>query len=186
MELDAAHKEKGKCYNYGKTGHFTNKCRAPKKQWKPVGEGRKLHAANREELPTRNLSMANSEEYVSEPERHYYSVDDTSSDEDWEFGTQPVPDEDDQLAYTRLDVKEAFNYVLITPEPEGTLVSALSIGEGDPEPIAVTIDGFDISDLTTLIHQLLLAEDDTTTRTSKTTLLHPALNPIHREHAMIS
>lgn len=42
MDLDAASrdskKKTGNCYNCGKAGHHSNKCRQPKKQWKPVPE----------------------------------------------------------------------------------------------------------------------------------------------------
>ena len=42
MDLDAASrdtkKKTGNCYNCGKPGHYSNKCRQPKKQWKPVPE----------------------------------------------------------------------------------------------------------------------------------------------------
>ena len=123
--------------------------------------------------------MVNSEEYISKPKRHYKLVDNTNLDKDWEFGTQLVPNKDKNLIYTRLDVKEVFNCVLIILEPKATLVSTLSTGEGDPKPIIVIIDGFNISNLTILVYQLLLVEDNTTIRTSKTTLLYLALNPIY-------
>jgi hypothetical protein len=43
MDLDLASrdskkKKTGNCYNCGKSGHYSNKCRQPKKQWKPVPE----------------------------------------------------------------------------------------------------------------------------------------------------
>ncbi|QLI66783.1 uncharacterized protein G6M90_00g034210 [Metarhizium brunneum] len=42
MELDATKKDnrkEKKCYNCGKPGHFANKCKKPRKEWKPVPEG---------------------------------------------------------------------------------------------------------------------------------------------------
>ncbi|TQV93704.1 pol protein [Cordyceps javanica] len=92
MELDAANKKTFKCYNCGKPGHMANKCKAPKKPWKPVAEGRNVSAASKE-LPVRNISMANSEVYYSPDDCEYdlASVDDTTDEDgDWEFGTQPT------------------------------------------------------------------------------------------------
>lgn len=61
MELDATkpgnNKKNGKCYNCGKTGHFANKCRAPKKEWKPAPEGKKqVNATDKQELEHKNLN----------------------------------------------------------------------------------------------------------------------------------
>ncbi|KAG5950383.1 hypothetical protein E4U58_001672 [Claviceps cyperi] len=62
-ELDAASRENPKTrYSCGLPGHFANKCRAPKKVWRPVAEDRRLNAAIRSNLPTRTVSMASSEE----------------------------------------------------------------------------------------------------------------------------
>ncbi|KAF5133292.1 Retrotransposon-like protein 1 [Metarhizium anisopliae] len=53
MELDATKKDdrkEKKCYNCGKPGHFANKCKKPRKEWKPVPEGGKkqLNATNQQ------------------------------------------------------------------------------------------------------------------------------------------
>lgn len=55
MELDATKKDdkkEKKCYNCGKPGHFANKCRKPRKEWKPVPEGGKkqLNATNQQKV----------------------------------------------------------------------------------------------------------------------------------------
>ncbi len=87
MELGNVNKEKGKtCYNCGKTRHFVNKCRTLKKPQKPVTSNRHLSVANRDELPIRNISMVNSEEYFLDTDR-FAEYDELISDEDWEFGT---------------------------------------------------------------------------------------------------
>jgi Retrotransposon gag protein/Zinc knuckle len=55
MELDATKKDdkkEKKCYNCGKPGHFANKCKKPRKEWKPVPEGGKkqLNATNQQKI----------------------------------------------------------------------------------------------------------------------------------------
>ncbi len=56
--------------------------------------------------------MVNSEDYFSDTDR-FMECDEPTSDEDWEFGTQPVPNEEELLEPTNfkfhtLDVKDAF------------------------------------------------------------------------------
>ncbi|QLI66325.1 Transposon Tf2-12 polyprotein [Metarhizium brunneum] len=55
MELDATKKDdkkEKKCYNCGKPGHFANKCKKPRKEWKPVPEGGKkqLNSTNQQKI----------------------------------------------------------------------------------------------------------------------------------------
>ena len=67
--------------------------------------------------------MANSEEYFLDGDR-FMDCDETTSDEDWNFGTQPLPEEDwehgtQPLAYVstlELDVPENAECVPATPE----------------------------------------------------------------------
>lgn len=192
MELDATGKEKGKkCYNCGKTGHFANKCRAPKKQWKPVAEGKGLNAAHREDLPVRNISMVNSEEYFSDTDR-FAMYDEPTSDEDWDFGTQPIPDEEEDLKTTELEVKESFVMVPETPPEENhanynpRLVSALSAGPGDPEPMGVRIHGRDVSYPDALKWKIKEATTRASLEIYASVAEYPVLVTGHPDHEKIS
>ncbi|OAA35974.1 pol protein [Beauveria brongniartii RCEF 3172] len=208
MELDATGKEKGKkCYNCGKTGHFANKCRAPKKQWKPVAEGKGISTAYREDLPVRNISMTNSEEYFSDTDR-FMNYDEPTSDEDWNFGTQPVPEEEEEdlemtrseieanadvvletppnerrdFRITHLDMRKAFTQVpMLPPGPTSDYVidgrSRFKNGELD----MVVIHGTDVSDPTVLM--ALLDDEETWTHENPRIT---EFGPMHRDHATLS
>ncbi len=73
---------------------------------------RHLNVANRDELLIHNISMVNSEDYFSDTNR-FAEYNEPLSDEDWEFRTQPILDEEEPLELTNfkfhtLNVKDVF------------------------------------------------------------------------------